>query len=133
MRNDAKGIATMNITTPTNNMASDPTDCRRRAGRRTRDRLASDVCLSISIATPGSESVSDRSGLPRRVDRRTAAKLVSNFFFPISWRTLEAWPLTIRNVNGKATIETAELFAMAQAKLDAAPAIRGGRKANTTA
>lgn len=65
--------------------------------------------------------------LPVRVDRRRAAELVSCHFFPVSHRTVEAWPLVVRHVNGKATVETAELFAFAQAKLDAAPPIRGGR------
>jgi len=64
---------------------------------------------------------------PVRVDRRMAAELVSRHFFPVSHRTVEAWPLVVRHVNGKATIETAELFAYAQAKLDASPPIRGGR------
>jgi hypothetical protein len=36
-------------------------------------------------------------------------------------------------VNGKATMETAEVLGMAQAKLDAAPAIRGGRGPKTIA
>jgi hypothetical protein len=65
--------------------------------------------------------------LPVRVDRRTAADLVTRLFFPVSHRTVEAWPLTVRHVNGKATLETAELLAYAQAKLDAAPPIKGGR------
>jgi hypothetical protein len=52
---------------------------------------------------------------------------VTQFYFPVSHRTVEAWPLTVRHVNGKATIATAELFAFAQAKLDAAPPIKGGR------
>lgn len=71
--------------------------------------------------------------LPVRVDRRTAAELVTRHYFPVSPRTVEAWPLTIRHVNGKATVETAELFAFAQSKLDAAPAIRGGRRRAATA
>jgi hypothetical protein len=66
--------------------------------------------------------------LPVRVDRRTAANLVTQRYFPISYRTVEAWPLTVRRVNGKATVETAELFAFAQSKLDAAPPIKGGRR-----
>lgn len=70
---------------------------------------------------------------PVRVDRRAAAELVTRLFFPVSPRTVEAWPLTVRRVNGKATIETAELFAFAQAKLDAAPPIRGGRRRAATA
>lgn len=71
--------------------------------------------------------------LPVRVDRRTAAELVTQRFFPVSPRTVEAWPLTVRRVNGKATVETAELFAFAQAKLDAAPPIMGGRRRSAAA
>ena len=64
---------------------------------------------------------------PIRVDRRTAAALVTQLYFPVSYRTVEGWPLIVRHVNGKATVETAELFAFAQAKLDAAPPIKAGR------
>ena len=64
---------------------------------------------------------------PVRVDRRKAAELVTERFFPVSHRTIEAWPLLVRHVNGKATVETSELFAYAQTLLDAAPLIRGGR------
>ena len=67
---------------------------------------------------------------PVRVDRRTAAALVTQLYFPVSHRTVEGWPLVVRHVNGKATIETAELFAFAQAKLDAAPPIKAGRGRN---
>ena len=66
--------------------------------------------------------------LPARVDRGMGAGLVTMHFFPVSPRTLEAWPLTWQHVNGKAVCETAELFAVAQSKLDAAPPIRGGRR-----
>ena len=65
---------------------------------------------------------------PVRVDRRAAAELVTRLFFPVSPRTVEAWPLIVRHVNGKATLETAEVLAFAQAKLDAAPPIKGGRR-----
>ena len=68
------------------------------------------------------------SDTPAQVIERTGAKLVTRFFLPISYRTLEAWPLTWRRVSGKAVGETAELFAQAQAKLDAAAPIRGGRR-----
>jgi hypothetical protein len=68
------------------------------------------------------------SKLPARVNRTRGAELVTERFFPISPRTLEAWPLTWRHVNGKALCEVDELFALAQAKLDAAPPVRGGRK-----
>jgi len=65
--------------------------------------------------------------LPPRLDRRTAAAVVTARFSPVSYRTLESWPITSRIVNGRAVIETAELLAFARAKLDAAPVIRGGR------
>lgn len=68
------------------------------------------------------------ANLPRRVERRAGADLVTKHFFPVSHRTLEAAPLTWRRVNGYALVDTAELFAWAQAKVDAAPPIRGGRK-----
>ena len=71
----------------------------------------------------------DIPDLPARVDRGTGAVLVTRRYFPVSPRTLEAWPLTWRHVNGKAVCETAELFAVAQSKLDAAPPVRGGRRA----
>jgi hypothetical protein len=41
---------------------------------------------------------------------------------------LEAWPLTWRRVNGKAVAVTAEGLALAETMMQAAPAIRGGRR-----
>lgn len=70
----------------------------------------------------------DLRDLPRNVDRRRGAEIVTKYVFPVSHRTLEAWPLKIRHVNGKAIIETVELLAVARAKFDAAPPIRGGRR-----
>lgn len=70
----------------------------------------------------------DAGELPPRVDRATAAKIVTARYFPVSHRSLEVWPLSIRRVNGRALIETAELLAVAQAKLDAAPVIRTGQR-----
>lgn len=67
--------------------------------------------------------------LPRRVDRRMGAELVKRHFFPVSHRSLERWGLTWRHVNGRAVVETAELFAVAEAKLAAATFIRGGKRA----
>src|SRR5271155_1674615 len=75
----------------------------------------------------------DLNALPVRVDRRLAAELVSRWFFPVSRRTLETWPLSLQRVNGKATILTSELVELARAKLDAAPIIRGGRRPKPTA
>lgn len=69
--------------------------------------------------------------LPARIDRKRGATLITDRFFPISHRTLEKWPLIWRHVNGKATCDTNELLAMAQARLDAAPPLLGGKAAFT--
>lgn len=71
--------------------------------------------------------------LPPRIARRDAAPvLYAVLGFPVSPRTLESWPVPTRLVNGKATFDTAELLAFAKAKLDAAPAIQGGRTRDAT-
>jgi hypothetical protein len=67
---------------------------------------------------------------PLNVDRRTGAFLVTRHLFPVSHRSLEAWSLPTRRVNGKAIIPTAKLLEMAYAKLSAAPIIMGGRKSD---
>lgn len=65
---------------------------------------------------------------PPRIGRREgSALLYAVLGFQVSPRTLESWPLPTRRVNGRATYNTAELVAFAQAKLDATPSIRGGR------
>jgi len=65
---------------------------------------------------------------PVNVDRRTGAELVTKYFFPVSHRSLEAWPLPTRRVNGKAITATATLFELAYAKLRIAPGIMSGRR-----
>lgn len=65
--------------------------------------------------------------LPNRVDRKTGAAIVTRLHFPISPRTLERWPLSWRRINGRALVETTELLAEAQRRVDEAPAITGGR------
>ena len=65
---------------------------------------------------------------PVNVDRRVGAEIVTQHYFPVSPRTIESWPLTVRRVNGKALYNTAELLAYARERLEAAPAIRGGRR-----
>lgn len=74
---------------------------------------------------------SDFNDLPVRVPRDVAAELITRFFFEISPRTLERWPLTWRRLNGKAHCETKELFAVADSMLGAAPAIAGGTRQTT--
>jgi hypothetical protein len=66
--------------------------------------------------------------LPVNTDREAGAELITRFFFPISKRSLERWPLSWRHVNGKAICPTAELLAEAQRRFDAAPTIRGGHR-----
>jgi hypothetical protein len=69
--------------------------------------------------------------LPANVDRRTGAALITKHLFPVSYRSLEAWPLPSRFVNGRAVVPTAKLFEIAFARLNAAPVVMGGRRANT--
>jgi hypothetical protein len=63
------------------------------------------------------------AGLPPRVDRRRGADIVTQHFFPVSARTLERWPLAVQHVNGRSLIVTSELFKVAGARLEAAPAV----------
>ncbi len=78
-----------------------------------------------------SSSTPDLSNLPVRVSRAVAAELLNRYFFETSPRTLERWPLTWQLLNGKAHCNTAQLFAVAAAKLAAAPVIMGGRRQET--
>ena len=73
------------------------------------------------------------STLPARVDRKRGALIITERYFPVSHRTLETWSITWRRVNGRATCDTYELLAVAQAKLDAAPPLLGGKKVGTRA
>jgi hypothetical protein len=67
--------------------------------------------------------------LPVNIDRKTGAPVITKHFFPVSHRTLEAWPLPTKYVNGKAIVPTVALFEIAYAKLMAAPVVMSGRKA----
>jgi hypothetical protein len=84
--------------------------------------------LIRSAARDAVAALPDFSALPRFADRRTGAELLRRFYFPVSPRSLEVWPLTWRHVNGKAIVSTAELFAVAETRLAAAPPIRGGKR-----
>jgi hypothetical protein len=68
--------------------------------------------------------------LPANVDRRRGAELLTKHLFPVSHRSLEAWELPTRHVNGRAVVSTAKLFEMAFDKLNAAPVVMGGRRGN---
>jgi hypothetical protein len=58
--------------------------------------------------------------LPQFADKNTAAAIITHHFFPISPRTLERWPLTVRRPNKATIYEVAELMQYAEAKLQSA-------------
>ena len=58
--------------------------------------------------------------LPQYADKPTAAAIITHHFFPISPRTLERWPLTVRRPNKKTVYEVDELMAFAEAKFSSA-------------
>ena len=63
---------------------------------------------------------------PRRLTRKQAARFVSARFFPISERTLERWPLRTVVIGRLALLETADVIAEAQRRLEAAPVRAAG-------
>jgi hypothetical protein len=76
----------------------------------------------------------DLDALPKHVDRRRAAELVTHYFFAVSPRSMERWPLAGKVLNGRLTFPTADLFRIARERVNAAPAIKGGPAiANRTA
>ena len=62
--------------------------------------------------------------LPQYADKATAAAIITHHFFPISPRTLERWPLTVRRPNKATIYEVAELLNYAEAKLQSAYAYK---------
>jgi hypothetical protein len=81
---------------------------------------------SDTPTTPAAQP--DLSTMPAWVGRRTGADLVSRLLFQTTPRGLETWPVTWRLLNGKASCETVELLAAAQAKIAAAPLTRTARR-----
>jgi hypothetical protein len=65
---------------------------------------------------------------PPKATRRKIAELLEQNGFPVSPRTLEAWPLPVEYFNGKAIVSTVKAFELAYAKLCASPVIMGGRR-----
>ncbi len=65
--------------------------------------------------------------LPVRIDRRTAAQIISRYYFPVSPRTLERWPVPYRQIAGRALYETADILREAERRLREAPSLRGHR------
>ncbi len=75
----------------------------------------------------GTTAMPNLSDLPVRLPRDELARLISKYFFQVSPRSMERWPLAWRRVNGKAHGETADAFAIANAMLEAAPLLMSGR------
>jgi hypothetical protein len=71
------------------------------------------------------------SELPVRVDREMGAKLLTQFFFRVSPRSLERWPVAWRLLNGRSHADTAELFTHAASMVDEAPLIMSGGTAKS--
>ena len=84
--------------------------------------------LDPGAATARSTTTKLLATLPTRVPRDDAASLVTRHFVRVSSRTLERWPVAVTLVNGRAHIETGELFRAAQTMLDRAPRVRGGTR-----
>jgi hypothetical protein len=68
--------------------------------------------------------------LPRVADRRALAPIITRLLFPVSYRTLETWPLRWRLVNGHAVTDVAEALALAYRRFAAAPVLIGGPPAS---
>ena len=58
--------------------------------------------------------------LPLNADRKTLAVIISHHYFPISPRTLEKWPLTVRRPNRAAVYNVQEAMELAKAKFESA-------------
>ena len=52
-----------------------------------------------------------------RIAKRLAA-IITHYCFPISHRTLQTWPLTVRRPNRAAVYDVGEALEYAQSKLD---------------
>ena len=83
---------------------------------------------SAKLWNPELPSEPDPKRLPASLDRTGVARVVSHYFFPVSSRTIEAWPLPYRVIAGRAVYRTAEVLAFARRLLESAPLIRGGRQ-----
>ncbi len=90
--------------------------------------LTTTAAVSVPDDPTASPAAPDLGTLPVNVDRKAGAALVTRYFFPVSYRTLERWPLTGCVVNGRLVFPPADLFMPARALMDAAPPIRGGKR-----
>ena len=82
------------------------------AYRQKETRNVTEICLGT------------RTTAAKNADKVTGAAIVTHLFFPISPRTLEKWPLTVRRPNKAAIYEVAELLEIAKTKFEAARAYK---------
>ena len=54
---------------------------------------------------------------PSSTDRRTAAAIVTAELFPVSYRSIERWPIPVRRVNGRALVNVSEVIDFAEGLL----------------
>ena len=64
---------------------------------------------------------------PKYADRKTLAKIISFERFPVSYRTLQTWPLIARRPNRAVVYDVNEALEYAQSKLDLAPCYKQGK------
>ena len=64
------------------------------------------------------------TGYPRFPTRKRAAEIITETLFPVSERTIEHWPITVRHVNGRALCDLAEVLEYAETIIENAPAIK---------
>lgn len=62
--------------------------------------------------------------LPRNADRKTLAAIITHRCFPISPRTLERWPLTVRKPNKSVIYDVTEALEYAEQQLNNAYAYK---------
>ena len=79
----------------------------------------------------GSDALPDLTKLPVRMTREAGAALVTRFYFKVSPRSLERWPIPWRRLNGKAHGETVDLVRHAEAVVVIYPATMGGHAGGT--
>ncbi len=65
------------------------------------------------------EDIIKQEKLPDYIARRKAADVISFYYFPVSHRTLETWPVKYFLVNNKALVKTEDILAVAQKKIEA--------------
>jgi hypothetical protein len=109
----------------------------RSAGVTTSPKAHSRHTAAAHVAVPEPKGTKAKSHIapsastidaPVRVTRAAAAELLSKHFFQVSPRTLERWPVAWRRLNGKAHVDTKELFEVAEQMLTAATPLAGGQR-----